>query len=195
MSLAATFGGRRAWVWALPAALLAANVVWLVAFGSGSRVREAELARRLERARQERDAAAEQLAGRERLWIAANDNRERVAALERDRFASERARFTDSVRELKDLAQRAGLDPGTFSYPNETLEPFGLARRSFVFAVEGSYASLRTFLNLVELSPSFLAVEQIDVDLSRGGLAIRLRLSTLFTDADSDRPPAAGGDA
>lgn len=195
MNLAVTFGGRRAWAWALPLALLAANVVWLVAFGSGNRVRESELARRLERVRQERAAAAEQLAARERLWIAANENRERVAALERDRFASERARFTDSVRELKDLAQRAGLDPGTFSYPSETLEQFGLARRSFVFAVEGSYASLRTFLNLVELSPSFLAVEQIDVDLARGGLAIRLRLSTLFTRADSGRPPAAGGDA
>ncbi|MCM2268619.1 MAG: hypothetical protein NDJ75_00780 [Thermoanaerobaculia bacterium] len=195
MSLAATFGGRRAWAWALPLALLVANVVWLVAFGSGNRVRESELARRLDRARQERDAAAEQLASRERLWIAANENRERVAALERDRFASERARFTDSVRELKDLAQRAGLDPGTFSYPSETLEQFGLTRRSFVFAVEGSYAALRTFLNLVELSPSFLAVEQIDVDLARGGLAIRLRLSTLFTRADAERPPAAGGDA
>jgi len=195
VSLAATFGGRRAVAWAAPLALVAANVVWLVAFGSGSRVREAELERRLERARRERAAAVEQLAARERLWIAANDNREIAERLERERFASERARFTDSVRELKALAERAGLDPGAISYPRETLEEFGLTRRSFVFAVEGSWAALRTFLNLVELSPSFLVVEQIDVDLSRGGLAVRLRLSTLFAGAAAEAPPAAGDGA
>lgn len=192
MSLAATFGGRRAAIWILPLALLVANLVWLLAFGSGSRVREADLERQLERARREHGEALDRLAEREKLWVAATENRERAQRLDRDQFASERARFTDTVRELKSLAERAGLDPGAISYPRETLEEFGLTRRSFVFAVNGSYAALRTFLNLIELSPSFLVVEQIDVDDHRGGLAVRVRLSTLFTTAPAAGEPPGG---
>lgn len=191
MRLAETFGGRRAPVWAFPLLLVAANVVWLFAFGSGSRVREADLGRQLDRARREHEETASRLALREALWVAATENRERAAALDRDRFATERARFTDMVRELKELALRAGLDPGSISYPRETFEQFGLTRRSFVFAVDGSYGALRTFLNLVELSPSFLTVEQIDVDLSGDALAVRLRLSTLFT-TGAEAPAPAG---
>jgi hypothetical protein len=137
----------------------------------------------LERAQRERADAVGRLAQREQLWIGATDNRERVERLDRELFASERARFTDTVRELKDLAGRAGLDPGNIGYPSEDLAQYGLSRRSFVFAVNGSYGALRTFLNLVELTPSFLVVEQIDVDEGGGGLAIRLHLSTLFATA------------
>jgi len=191
VSLAATFGGRRAWAWALPLALVVANLAWLLALGSGGRVRQAELDRRLQRAQSERRDAVDRLAERERLWIAAAENRDRVERLDRESFASERARFTDTVRELKDLAARAGLDPGSISYPSEALEEFGLSRRSFVFAVDGSYNALRTFLHLVELSPSFLVVEQIDVGDGRGGLAVRLRLSTLFGTAAA--PAGSGG--
>ena len=192
MSLAESFGGRRAFAWALPLLVVAANVVWLLAFGSGRRIREADLGRRLERTRQERSEVAARLTAREALWVAATENRDRAAVLDRELFTSERARFTDMVRELKDLAERAGLDPGSISYPREELEQFGLTRRSFVFSVDGSYASLRTFLNLVELSPSFLTVEQIDVDLRGGGLGVRLRLSTLFTTSAADELPPAG---
>lgn len=199
MSALTAFGGRRALAWAIPLAVVAANLVWLAAVGGGSRMREAELARRLERARRDHAVATEQLAARERLWVAANENRERLAALDRERFASERARFTDMVRELKDLAERAGLDPGTIGYPRESLAEYGLTRRAFVFSVEGSYGALRTFLNLVEVTPSFLVVEQIDVGDSGRGLAIRLRLSTLFgTSAAADVElggPVAGGGA
>lgn len=191
MRVADSFGGRRAAIWALPLLLVAANVVWLLAFGSGSRVREADLGRQLDRARREHGEIAARLAAREALWVAATENRERAAALDRDRFATERTRFTDMVRELKELALRAGLDPGSISYPRETFEQFGLTRRSFVFAVDGSYGALRTFLNLVELSPSFLTVEQIDVDLSGEALAVRLRLSTLFTTGEGTPEPTS----
>jgi hypothetical protein len=192
MNLRAAFGGRRAVAWALPLALVAANVVWLLAVGSGSRVRAAELDRRLERTRREHDQAMEGLARREGLWIAANENRDRRERLDVERFATERARFTDTVRELKELAGRAGLDPGAITYPREALEPFGLTRRSFVFAVDGSFGALRTFLHLVEMSPAFLVVESIDVSDGGRGLAIRLRLSTLFgTGAGAPEPAAA----
>jgi Tfp pilus assembly protein PilO len=195
MSVRETFGGRRAMAWAIPLAVVAANLVWLAAFGSGSRMREAELARRLERVRSDHAEVTTRLAEREQLWIAANENRDRLARLDREQFASERARFTDMVRELKQLAERAGLDPGNIGYPRESLVDYGLTRRSFVFSVEGSYGALRTFLHLVELTPSFLVVEQIDVGDGGRGLSIRLRLSTLFSTAAAAEEPVAAGSA
>jgi hypothetical protein len=196
MSALAVFGGRRALAWSAPLVVVAANLVWLAAFGSGSRVREADLARRLERVRRDHAEATERRAAREQLWIAANENRQRLAALDRERFATERARFTDTVRELKQLAERAGLDPGTISYPRESLAEYGLTRRAFVFSVEGGYGELRTFLHLVEITPTFLVVERIDVGDGGHSLAVQLRLSTLFgtaAAADEGGGAATGG--
>jgi hypothetical protein len=188
------FGGRRALAWAIPLGVVAANLAWLAVFGSGSRVREAELERRLDRVRRDHAAVTAHLAAREQLWIAANENRERLARLDREQFSTERARFTGTVRELKELAERSGLDPGTISYPRESLAEYGLTRRAFVFSVEGSFGALRTFLNLVELTPSFLVVEQIDVGDGGRGLSIRLRLATLFgSTGGADEAVASGG--
>lgn len=192
MSWRSDLGGRRAWAWGVPLAVVVANLVWLASFGSGSRVRSADLERRLARARSEHAEQTSRLALLERLWMAASDNRDRAAALYGEQFATESARFTDTIRELKKLAERAGLDPGAISYPRELLEEYGVTRRSFVFSVGGSYAALRTFLHLVELSPSFFIVEQIDVGESGRALGIRIRLSTLFGTAEAVAVP---GDA
>ena len=193
MSWRRHFGGARALLWAPALALLVANLGWLFLFGTGSRLRAADLDRRLAAAGREHAVLAERLVGREQLWIGATENRTRVATLYADRFATEQIRFTEMVRELKRLAQSAGLEPTAISYPEEKFEEYGLVRRSFVFGVNGPYGALRTLLNLLEVSPSFLAVEQIDVGESNQGLAVQLRLSTLFRAVRSDTsvtPPA-----
>ena len=177
---------RHAPLWAVPLALIVLNVAWLSAFGSGARLRAADLANRLERAREEHSRMAAQLAGREQLWIAATENRQRLAILYQERFGTERDRLTAILRETRELATRAGLEPRTVSYPEEALTDYDLLRRSFVFSVEGGYPELRTYLHLLELSPSFLTVDRIQVGERGGGLAIALRLSTLFAVA----PPA-----
>jgi hypothetical protein len=184
------FGGARIPLWAVPLALLLANLVWLAVFGSGSRLRAAELDRRHERLERETAALRGRLEARERLWVEATENEERIERLLGERLSTERARFTELVREVKGLAERAGLAPQSIGYPAERLEEYGLARRSFVLPVEGSYASLRTFLNLVELSSSFLTVEEISVSEARGELSVRLRLSTFFRAADEGRVAA-----
>ena len=192
MSWQSAFGGRRALVWALPLALVAANLAWVVLLGGGARLRSAELERRLERARHEREEVVGRLAERERQWVTATTNRERLSTLYRDRFATEESRFTDTVRELKELARRAGLEPAAIGYPREALAEFGLVRKSFVFGVAGSYADLRTFLHLLELTPTFLTIDQIAVDDGARRLAVRLRMSTYFA-RDADPAPRAAG--
>jgi hypothetical protein len=185
-----TFTGVRALAWVVPLLLVAANLFWLTAFGSGSRVRLRELDRRLEAAQRRGADVAKRLETRERLWIEATENRDRIGAIYAQRFATERSRFTEQVRELKSLAERAGLDPASFAYPEDQLSSYGLVRRSFVFSVNGSYAALRNFLHLLELTDSFLIVEQVGVSESRGGLAVKLRLSTYFQGVRNDAAAA-----
>jgi len=186
------FGGARALLWAAPLALLAANVVWLFAFGSGSRVRDRELDRTLARLEREDRQLEARLAAREKLWIAAHDNEDSLARLLGERLSTEEARFTDQVREVKSLAERSGLDPQSIGYPKDVLEQYGLVRRSFVLPVSGSWASLRTFLNLIELTPSFLTVEEIGVSESNGEVTVRLRLATFFTTGGAAPAARAG---
>lgn len=191
MSRWRTFTGVRSLAWVVPLLLVAANLFWLTAFGSGSRVRLRELDRRLEVAKRRGADVAKRLETRERLWIEATENRDRIAAIYAQRFATERSRFTEQVRELKSLAERAGLDPASFAYPEDQLSSYGLVRRSFVFSVNGSYSALRNFLHLLELTDSFLVVEQVGVSESRGGLAVKLRLSTYFQGVANDAAAAA----
>lgn len=192
MSWRRAFGGRRALAWALPLALLAVNFAWQAPLG-GARLRSSDLERRLERTRRDHAAALARLAERERQWITATTNEERLRALYRDRFATEAGRFTDTVRELKELAGRAGLEPAAIGYPRETLADFGLVRKSFVFGVAGSWADLRTFLHLLELTPTFLTIDQISVDDGARRLSVRLRLSTYFAAGDPPATRRGGG--
>lgn len=102
-----------------------------------------------------------------------------------ERLAPESERLTRIIAEVKDLAARSGLTPPAVSYPTEPLEEYGLRRRGFVFSVEGSYADLRKFINLLELSQTFLTLEEVTLsEGGDGGLRIQLRVSTLFSTGD-----------
>lgn len=116
--------------------------------------------------------------GIERTRLAVDD-------LYSERLAPERERLTRIIAEVKDLAARSGLTPPSVSYPTEPLEAYGLRRRAFVFSVQGTYPDLRKFINLLELSDTFLTLEEIGLSESSGGaLSIQLRVSTLFATGD-----------
>jgi len=172
---------RHVWAWAVPLVLVLLNLAWTMLFGSGARLRAADLESRLARAREEHATTTAQFAEREQLWIAMVQNRERIEQLYTERFSTERERMTAIFAEVRELARRTGLEPRSVSYPDQRLEEYGLQRRSFLFNVEGRYEDLRTFLHLLELSQSFLTVEEIQVaDTGRGALRIAMQLSTLF---------------
>ena len=111
--------------------------------------------------------------------------RSRVESLYRDGFATERERLTDLIREVKELAGRSGLRPGSISYPEERLEQYGLVEKSLVFTVEGNYAQLRRLINQLETTDTFVALESISLSEASPNLRIDLRLSTLFSDSGS----------
>jgi len=189
---------RRVWIWLLPAVALGVATLFLVYFERGVRARSESLDARLQEAELQHAEAQTNLARFEKLAAAAQLTREQMDSLIGEKFATESGRFTDLIREIKLLAEHAGLDPREIGYPEEDFAELGLVRRWFVFNVQGSYANLRAFLFLVELSPSFITVDQIEVSELAGarGLGVNLRLSTFFS-VPSDEAllptrPAAG---
>ncbi|HWM91625.1 MAG TPA: hypothetical protein VN493_12735 [Thermoanaerobaculia bacterium] len=123
-----------------------------------------------------------------------------VRQLYDERFATRSQRLTAVTAEVKDLANKAGLNPRSFSYPEQAIEDYGLVKRSFIFSVAGTYAELRQFLNLLEITDSFLTLEAVTLSESGGEqgpeLQMNLTISTLFSqetgpeEAGAARTPA-----
>lgn len=185
---------QRLWVW-LPALLfflLNAGAFSVYRLGYSGRVQALEA--NLENRRGELAKLAAESRQQEALL-----NRIRTDVEDRARlyelFSTRSRRLTAVNAEVKSLARRAGLDPRAFNYGEEEVEQYDLIKRSFSFGVEGTYVELRRFINLLELSPTFLTLE--DVTLAERGenegpeLRMTLMLSTLFTRQGVDGPQAA----
>ena len=140
-----------------------------------------------------RTRTTQEAARREDQVATVEATRNRVNSLYREGFATERERLTDLIREVKELAGRSGLRPGSISYPEERLEQYGLVEKSLVFTVEGDYAQLRRLINQLETTDTFVALESISLSEATPNLRIDLRLSTLFADGGSTAAtPEAG---
>lgn len=132
-----------------------------------------------------RTRATQEVARREGQVTTVEATRSHVRTLYREGFATERERLTDLIGEVKELADRSGLRPGSISYPEATLEQYGLVEKSIVFAVEGNYRQLRGLVNLLEVTDTFVALESISLSEATPNLRIDLRLSTLFSGNES----------
>ena len=132
-----------------------------------------------------RTRTTQEVARREGQVATVEATRSRVESLYREGFATEQERVTDLIREVKELANRAGLRPGAISYPEERLEQYGLVEKSLVFTVEGDYSQLRRLITQLETTDTFVALESISLSEATPNLRIDLRLSTLFTDRES----------
>jgi Tfp pilus assembly protein PilO len=196
---------RNLWLPALAFLLLnvAALLVYQFRFASRSVGLEERLAQREEQLAKVRVEHERSVALAER----AKANRLALDEVYRDRFSTRSRRLTQVTEEIKELARRAGLEPRAFSYPEEEIAEHGLIERKVQFQVEGTYPALRTFINFLELSPSFLTLEEIAVNQAAGSggalLGLDMTLSTLFVQEEAlpeDRttlaqPAAAGEEA
>lgn len=185
---------QRLWVW-LPAALFfAANLAAFGVYRLGYAGNVQALEESSKESRQELHRAQEDRVRLERLIGGARVNQQRIAQLYDQRFSTRRRRLVSITAEVKQLARQAGLEPLNFTYPEESIEDYGLIKHSFVFSVAGDYGELRKLLNLLELSDSFLTLEEINLggDAKGPELQISLTLSTLFSkeEAPEEGPSA-----
>lgn len=193
---------RRPWLWVPPLLFFLANLALFSTYRfvyagkvESLRGRLADQMAQLERL----ETGAEE---RQALVDSAKGTREALDQLYSERLGSERVRFTKVTAEIRDLAKRSGLEPTSMSYPSEEIEDYGLVKRFFTFSVSGTYVELRQFINLLELTPTFVTLEQVSVAGEEGNqLGIRLTLSTLFSedgrgaDETAASAPAEGGTA
>jgi type IV pilus assembly protein PilO len=188
----------RLWVW-LPALIFfLANAVAFSVYRFGYAGRIGSLEEDLGRQRQELEPLERRRSELQALVTRVKTNRDEVERLYDKRFATRSQRLTRFTAEVKDLASAAGLEPASISYPEEEIEDYGLVKRSFVFTVEGTYLELRKFINLLEISGSFLALEGLSLTegVERGPeLRINVRISTFFVKGDEGGavPAAEGG--
>ncbi len=98
----------------------------------------------------------------------------------RDRIGSE------LLRDLEKASLEAGLLRNRVAYRFEGKPVFGLQRVDFSVPVEGSYGSIRRFLNILESSPHFILIDSISLESDRegtsGGIRMDLNLSTFCAD-------------
>jgi Tfp pilus assembly protein PilO len=191
---------QRLWIW-LPALLFfLANAIAFSVYRLGYAGDVASLEEELEGQERQIGQLREQRKQLETLVARVRTNDLQVRQLYSEYLATRRQAVTQVTTEFRRLARQAGLLPGSVSFDEEEIESYGLVRRSFSYTVEGTYAELRKFINLLELSPSFLTVEEISVV---GGadegpeLKIDLTLSTLFArdpDAATATTPAVAAD-
>ncbi|MFP3940586.1 MAG: hypothetical protein ACLF0P_09795 [Thermoanaerobaculia bacterium] len=187
---------RRLWVWVPALVFFAANLALLSTY----RLVYADRVEARRETLEDREADLAELEERSRelseLVSTARGSRERLRDLYRERLATERDRFTAVTAEIRELARRAGLEPSAMSYPTEEIGEYGLVERRFTFSVQGTYEELRRFVNFLELTSSFVALEQVSLSEDEGArLGIRLSLSTLFVGDARARELAADGEA
>ena len=120
-------------------------------------------------------------------------NEVQIREFRSQRLATEEQRLTQVLAEVKKLARQAGVEPSSIRYPEERMREVGMTKRSIVFSVDGDYAGLRRFINFLELSELFLALEEVSLagrSGDGGGLRISLEVSTLFLDPEAAAPAA-----
>jgi DNA repair exonuclease SbcCD ATPase subunit len=175
---------QRIWIW-LPALLFfLANAVAFSVYRFGYAGQVQSLESDMEAVREQLKPLEQQRTLLERRLQRARAAETEVQRLYEDRFSTRSQRLTRIMSEVRTLARQAGLNPKSISYPLQDIEDYGLEKRSFVFQVGGTYAELRQFLNLLELTDSFLTLEAATLSEEGGDegpeLQMNLTLSTLF---------------
>jgi Tfp pilus assembly protein PilO len=89
---------------------------------------------------------------------------------------------SELLRDLEQISLEAGLLRNRVTYRFEGKPLFGLQRIDFSIPIEGSYSSIRRFLNILEGHPHFILIDSIVLESDRegvgGGIRMELNLST-----------------
>jgi len=186
---------ERRWVWLPAAVFVLVGIGLIVGYELAFAGRLGLQAGALDARRRELDEVTARRREVAALLLRARSTRAAIDELYDRRLGSQAERLTVVMLEVKKLARQAGLSGiDAISYGDEVLEGLPLVKKSITFSAAGDYEQLRAFVNLLELSPSFMSLDEIRVhgggDRDRGGgLRMEVRLSTMFLAAEAG--PAA----
>ena len=175
---------RNFWLW-LPAAVFFLLTVVLLGVFALEFADETQVARtRLARRTEELDVIRAQRERAQGIVEKVRASEEGLADFYGRRLSTEREGLTRILAEIKNLCRLSGIPPTSLAYERQALEGQDVSRRTITFSVDGSYAQLRQLINFIELSDSFLILDEVSLrgnDVEGTPLRISLKLSTLFT--------------
>lgn len=181
---------RHWWAWSVPALVLAANLIWVLAFRSTVLQRGAALAAQAERLQAEvarLDGSARRL---DDTRVALDELRENLNVLRRDQLSGMRERLVPFLQEVLRLAQESGLAVESIGYSYKREDKSGLVYFTASYGVKGSYEQIRRCVFLLESSPHFIVLEGLGLsgDGSAASLDVQVRLTmgTYFSTADTE---------
>jgi Tfp pilus assembly protein PilO len=187
MSRGAELWWERRMIWLPAASFVAVGVTLLVIYQVALSGRISLQAGAIEGRKSTLEEVARRRHDAEALVARARSTRAAIDELYAERLGDEASRLTAIMLEVKHLARQAGLGGmEAINYNDEQVQNLPLVRKSILFGAEGDYEQLRSFINLLELSPSFISLDEIHVEDKGDGRNLRLqvRLSTLFSSPD-----------
>ena len=170
------------------AVLLAANTIFFFTYRvqyqkrlQALEDRMSEVDAQLQRARNARRSAEQQIAGYRKV-------QSDLQALYNDRWSTKQQRLTALIVEVKRLTATSQLVPPSIAFTGTTEERAkggaeGTSTVGITFTVQGTYQQIRRLINLLELSDQFVIIEGIGLAAGSGAnqtLTLNLRLKTIF---------------
>lgn len=179
---------RYMWVWLLPLIFCVVGLLGLFVYQGAFAGNVEDLQKDYEITQADLDEITEERERTEEVIARIETSQENIRLLYSDHFGTEAERFTAAVREIKKIANQAGLRPDSWSYPTEELA-YGLTHQRVLFSVVGTYDQMRLFINFLELDEQFLTLEAIALsDSGMSGnnpqLSLRFEVSTVFQESD-----------
>lgn len=188
---------ERKWLLVGLGVLLAINIVFFVTYRVRYENRINALNSDLAVAKENLKETSEQRKEAQQLLASVDRTRDDLSRVYDQWWSTRPERLAPMIVELQTLARKSGLNPPGRSYnwsEQRSGQTAGAEALTVAFRVEGSYEAIRNLINLIEMSPHFIIIEEIGlVDASDGGklLGMSLRLKTLFRADAEQRQPSA----
>ncbi|MEW5876501.1 MAG: type 4a pilus biogenesis protein PilO [Acidobacteriota bacterium] len=176
------------WVWLVPAALVLANGLWLLALRSAVLGRGAEAVAQLK----QKEAHVKEL---ERMVRELSETQKRLSQLQEEltrlreqEMGPMRQRLVPFLQEVVLRAQKVGLFPERISYAARKDSKSGLVHFTATYELTGSYEQLRRYMAELEAIPQFVVIERLGLrgegSAQSTDISLQMVVGTYFSDWD-----------
>src|SRR4051794_28879013 len=128
---------QRLWVWVPALVFFLANATAYTVYRFGFADRVASLQESLQEQKDRLDPLVARKEKLEALLARSRRNQADISRLYAESFSTRKQRLTNITADVKAMARKAGLEPKSFSYPEQQIQQYGLVKRSFIFSVGG----------------------------------------------------------
>ncbi|HUF17861.1 MAG TPA: type 4a pilus biogenesis protein PilO [Thermoanaerobaculia bacterium] len=164
--------------------LLAINVAFFLTYRVRYQQRIQALDMTLDQANAALEAARSRKAAAEQTLTGYKSTTADIQRIYNEVWSTPQRRLTSMILEIRDLENRSRMVPRSTSFTQQVeKKEFGTRAMTMNFMVRGTYAQVRQFINLLELSQNFVVIDQITLADSTDEtqlLNLNIQIKTLF---------------